>query len=195
MGLLTERRRGARSLCCFIENESLQGRPDVFILRPETAAVLAVAVQRSGRGWVWIEGFSGAGKTSFASDLAKALQWRHVELDELVRSEQAEEMSYAERIDPLPLNAALGGPAQRQHVVVDGVCLQDVIALTDAVGDAYRIYLAKVSQTLASTLTWHDGLWMEDSGDELPWLTLETIRYHNARRPHDDADAYILRVE
>src|SRR5262245_29438618 len=87
-------------LACLISIDSLHTQPRVRKLDVDSVRNTAIQVASSGKQWVWVEGFSGAGKTDFAARLAHALGWRHVELDGLVHGERREATDYAAFIDP-----------------------------------------------------------------------------------------------
>jgi hypothetical protein len=180
-------------LACILEMDSLPAH--IQVLSKNSVSEVAEAVRRSGATWVWVEGFSGSGKSSFAAGLAQRLGWRWVELDALIHDRSVESIRYADFVDQDALTGALGTIELRTHVIVDGVCLRDVIWQFADGRPPYIVYVAKVANPSDATLIWHDGFWMEDPDASLPWLSLEAIRYHGARHPYRDADSIFLRIE
>jgi MoxR-like ATPase len=177
-------------LASMMERDTLP--PHVRMLSDESVAAAVADVRAAGHSWAWVEGFSGSGKSAFAEQLARALGWRHVELDNLTRETAAHSSRYAEYIDQRKLVAELG-PNLREGVVVDGVCLRDVVNADPQ--SAHRIYVARVTEVVDGTLTWHDGISMEGPDAGLPWLTLENIRYHASCHPYADSQSIFLRRE
>lgn len=181
-------------LACRIPIASLNTR--VSILKSDSVQTVSSLAIASGRPFVWIEGFSGAGKSSFGAHLALSMNWPVIELDKMLRDEQTDDMSYAERIDKESLSRAFieHGCAQ---VILDGVCLRESVVPLPGMkrGDAFVVYIAKVSRILVDELIWHDGCWMEEADDVLGWLLRETVRYHRLVHPYADADRILLRVE
>lgn len=180
-------------LACYMPIDSL--RPPVSILSKDSISEVAAAIAATGRQWVWVEGFSAAGKSNFALRLAHRTGWQYVELDALTHGREIESTRYVDHIDREQLAARLGSAEQRTQVIVDGVCLRDVLEQFAPHAKPYVVYVAKVSRNTSHTYTWHDGIWLEQPSDSLPWLHLETNRYHAAYHPYTDADRVFLRVE
>ena len=74
-----------------------EARPRVSTLGADSLRVVADRARSLGLRWIWVEGFPAAGKTTFARDLADALGWTHVELDEMAI--QSEAIRYVDHID------------------------------------------------------------------------------------------------
>jgi hypothetical protein len=172
-------------------------RAGAFVVASGTAAQVADAIRSSGKNWAWVEGFHGAGKTNFAARLALALGWRHVELDALAHGRAIESDRYADHIDSGKLGLAIGSGDARESIVVDGVCLQDVVGDLRPSDPPVRIYVARVSNPSRDSYLWHDGLELERGGPEsdAPWLIRDQFRYHQEFKPHVDPDFVVLRVE
>jgi hypothetical protein len=177
-----------------MELASLSEGGDVRFLGPASVDEVAADVNARGARWVWVEGFSGAGKSHFAIMLAHALSWRQVDLDGLVLARQRANDSYAHRMALSKLKRFLGTPDLRSHVVVHGVCLRDVMTRVGDTEPGVIVYIAKVSKPTATTICWHDGLWLEEQSADLDWLTSHTIDYHRRVAPYRDAHHVFLRL-
>src|ERR1700730_15864737 len=74
-------------------------RPGVLVMGGDTTEIIARYVLASGATWVWVEGFSQAGKSSFASRLAHALEWKHVHLDSFTHGRSVDSSRFADHLD------------------------------------------------------------------------------------------------
>jgi hypothetical protein len=184
-------------LACTMETASLTDRPRVALLTKASPEEIAKNVVASGARWVWVEGFSGAGKSNFALRLGHHLGWHHVALDGLAVEDPPDPSStrYADYLDRQKLEHFFGSREARTHVVVEGICLREVLARFRDFADVFVIYIARVSKPTPDVLVWHDGHEMETPHANLPWLSLATIRYHGEFAPYADADRILLRVE
>jgi len=64
-----------------MDESTVTDRPRVLVMGRDTTEIIARYVLASGATWVSVEGFSQAGKSSFAARLANAPGWKHVHLD------------------------------------------------------------------------------------------------------------------
>lgn len=180
-----------------MDARTLTERPRVQLMTADSPASIADAVRTSGLTWVWVEGFPQAGKSVFATRLAEALGWaRVIYLDHMTlpMEKQPDSPRYAEHLDRDRILAAV---QSKEPVVVEGVCLQDVVEgmRPDA---ALRIYLARVSSPTIGSLIWHDGIDFLDAEvptDRTNWLVVDTSAYHRRVKPHVNADRILVRVE
>jgi hypothetical protein len=174
---------------------SLSERPRVQLLSAQSVRDIARDVLAANARWVWVEGFSAAGKSDFAASLAHRLEWQHIELDDLtVDTPPVRAVSYADFMDREKLSRCLGSSEKRHSVVLDGICLREVLSRINAVEEAYVVYIARVSQPTTGALLWHDGLDMERPTSDTSFFTLSTIWYHRELRPYDDARRILLRI-
>jgi len=171
---------------------SLPERPRVQLLAPETGAQIADEVRRDGVTRIHVEGFSGAGKSSFAGKLAFLLGWRHIDLDGLSSGVELESDYYADFLDLGNLARLLD--ENRAGVVIDGICLREVLERAGENVAAHVVYVARVSAPSNDMLMWHDGLDAEQPYGDLPWLSRAVIRYHRNFRPYADAQHILLRI-
>jgi hypothetical protein len=184
-------------LAAVMDEATITGRPRVHVMGADTVELIARHVLNSGANWVWVEGFTQAGKSSFATKLGNALGWESIiRLDHMMfeYAKQPDSPRYADHLDRDRLKAAVGSG---RPSVVEGVCLCDGVEgiRSDA---AVRIYVARVSRPGTGSLIWHDGYEMlepESRVGETNWLTLDVTDYHRRVRPHAKADIVILRVE
>lgn len=177
-----------------MQRSSLAARPRVSLLASETAAQVAEEVSASGARWVWVEGFVQAGKSSFAGKLAHLLSWRSIGFDAIVHGRSMDSTRFADFIDEEKFAARLGTPESRRKVVVEGICLRDVLERFGALDESsFVVYVARVS-TKGNALIWSDGQHAEQPDESMPWLLLDSIRYHRERHPYADARRILLRV-
>lgn len=161
----------------------VRGMRNVHVMSPNAAGILADIVTSRQIHSVWIEGFAGVGKSTFAAALAGVLEWRHIEVDAL--SDPSESMP-----SPKQVREAIGSAI---GVVLEGACLRDVVALDHM--DPLRVYLARVSLSGGRYL-WHDAIEMEERAEKATDDRFQSIAaYHRRVRPHVDADYTFLRVE
>jgi hypothetical protein len=180
-----------------MEVSTLDRRLRVQLMNSDSALTIARAVRDSGLTWVWVEGFSQAGKSVFATRLAVALGWtRMVHLDHMTlpMDRQPDSTRYADHLDRDRVLSAVRSP---EPVVVEGVCLQDVVEKMRP-DPAVRVYVARVSSPTRGSLIWHDGIeLLESEGptDHVNWLVLDIVAYHRRTKPHARAEHVLLRVE
>jgi hypothetical protein len=179
-------------LACMMERSRLP--PNVQVLEAGSAAAVADAVRREGCRWVWVEGFCGAGKSSFAGKLADQLDWRPVDADNLL-DDSTRDDRFASGIDRAQLHQFLGTPALRSNVVFSGLCLRDVVALLGTVEPAFVVYIARVSNPSPDSFIWQDGFDMEAPSAVDNWMVRDSMRYHAESHPYRDARFIFLRVD
>jgi hypothetical protein len=174
---------------------TLEERARVRLMTQNSAELIAGAVRESGAAWVWVEGFSQAGKSVFASKLALALGWVPViYLDHMTLEieNQPDSPRYADHLDR---DRILQVVESGRPLVVEGVCLEDVVGgmKPDA---AVRIYVARVSRPTPGSLIWHDGVEMQEPERERDnWLARDILSYHCRVLPHANSDFVLVRVE
>jgi hypothetical protein len=165
----------------------------VRIMTQESPDEIADDVRRSSLRRVYVEGFSAAGKTTFAARLAHRLGWRHIELDGLSSGVELDSECYADFLDVDKLVRLLDD--HRAGAVVEGVCLREVMQRArDVNANPFVVYVARVSAPTVDTLAWHDGLDAEQPDGTLPWLSRAVIRYHRDFQPYADARHILLRI-
>lgn len=179
-----------------MDEATLEERPQVRLMVKDSAESIAQEVRDSGVTWVWVEGFSQAGKSVFATRLAHALGWEPaIYLDHMTfeMDKQPDSPRYADHLDRDRIRREIdtGCP-----LVVEGVCLRDVAEgmRPDA---ALRIYVARVGKPGTGTLIWHDGVEMLDLQGEADgnWLERDIVGYHRRVHPHATSDIVLVRVE
>jgi hypothetical protein len=166
-----------------------RGMRTVHVMSPNAAGILAdIAASRQIHS-AWVEGFAGAGKSSFAAALAGRLGWRHIDVDAF--SIDHESVTSSERVDRTKLRDAIGSGT---GVVLEGVCLREVVAADHM--DPLKVYVARVSLS-GNRYLWHDAIEMEDasSAKSTDRRFQAVAAYHRRVRPHVDADYTFLRVE
>jgi hypothetical protein len=166
-----------------------RGMRNVHVMSPNAAGILAdIAASRQIHS-AWVEGFAGAGKSSFAAALAGQLGWRHIDVDAFSIDDAS--VASSEGIDRAKLRDAIGSGT---GVVLEGVCLRDIVALEHM--DPLKVYVARVSLD-GNRYLWHDAIEMEDPGSEKATdrRFQAVAAYHRRVRPHADADYTFLRVQ
>jgi len=153
---------------------------------------VAKRISALGRRYVVVDGFTGAGKSTFAESLAASLQLPWVELDSLLPPPEAvQDESYVERLDLQALGRLL---ESAQGAVIEGIQPWDALSGIVARTDATAVYLARCSNP-AGSLIWHDGVRIEDGdGEGGNWLDRCELEYHRRVRPHQDADVLVVRI-
>jgi chloramphenicol 3-O-phosphotransferase len=141
-----------------------------------------------------VDGFSGAGKTTFAEQLAASANGVWLDLDDLLPETPPETATtYAALIDASAVARRIEG-SEAPVVVVAGICVRDVLEAAGFV-PVLKIYVKR----LGANGMWHDGLDLEgfaaDPGEPRHWLEVCDLEYHGRRRPHEDADFIFERVE
>jgi hypothetical protein len=164
--------------------------------RTDEAERLAAHCQRLGRRFVAVEGFSGSGKTALAKDLSARMDAPLISIDEYLSADPDSIVipSYVDRLEQGKLRHAA---SLASIAVIEGILLRDVLVEIAVRSDLVVVYLARCSQ-LGTSLIWHDGVRIEDGdGDvgDVGWLAQSELEYHRRIRPHEDADAVVLRVE
>lgn len=150
----------------------------------------------SAKSVVGVDGFMGSGKSKLALDLAEALGGIRISLDTYI-DRDAEGQDYPSKImrhylasDLLKLLGAF------QFVVVEGICLLEVLAQMSWVPDSL-VYVKRIS----TTGLWHDGFDLEDfETNKLIDETQEGLRrseleYHSKWRPYERAAIVYERIE
>jgi hypothetical protein len=185
-------------LAVVMDEATLDARRRVQLMeRTTTAERVARDVQDSGAAWVAVEGFSRAGKSVFAARLSHILGWSHILLDNMSHGRSLESERYTDFLDHAKIIDRVGAVDERRRVVVEGVCLEDVMA-GKRLDKPFRIYIARVSRPGTGTLIWHDGAALElpaaEASKEIS-LERDTIRYHRRVKPHALADCVLVRIE
>jgi len=184
-------------LAQIMDARAISERRRVQLMTSASAATIAHDVHFSGVGWVWIEGFPQAGKSVFATRLAEELGWApviHLDHMTLPMDKQPDSPRYADHLDRDRIMAVV---QSNRSVVIDGVCLQDVVEGMRP-DSAMRIYIARVSSPTTESLIWHDGIDFLDAeglAEGTNWLILDTIAYHRRVKPHVNAAHVLLRIE
>lgn len=168
---------------------------DIHLASADTARWLADQVVASGARWVWIDGYSGSGKSTLGGKLAYLLGWRWVDLDSLLSDQPVDSGRFADHIDRGMLADAMGDTGLRRNVVVSGICLREVLALTGDVSDAFAIYVARVTQPTDDGYIWQDAIGPASDGRGLGWLDQDISRYHQAADPVGNARVRVMWVD
>jgi hypothetical protein len=178
-----------------MDEATIEKRARVRLMVKDSAQLIARAVLDSGVTWAWVDGFSQAGKSIFASKLALALGWEPaIYLDHMTLEleEQPDSPRYADHLDRGRILRIVGS---RRPLVVEGVCLRDV---ADGMRSdvALSIYIARVSRPVPASLIWHDGVEMQEPERARDnWLVRDTLDYHRRVQPHATSDFVLVRVE
>lgn len=175
-----------------MDADYVSARPRIRILSDASVAEVVSEIRTRNFRSVLIEGFSGSGKTTLASQVAAALGWRHIEVDELLIEGPIESSRFSDWVDQRKLAAAIA--ASGAHVI-DGVCLRDVLPHEVLNRDPFAIYVARVGSKPGGSYLCYDFLEAEHPGPSLPWLTAAEHEYHRRVGPCSKADAIFLRVE
>jgi len=183
-------------LAVTMKEATIEQRARVRLMRKDSAETIAQAVRDSGSTWVWVEGFSQAGKSIFASKLAVALGWEpviHLDHMTLDLEKQPDSPRYADHLDR---DRILRDVESGRPLVVEGVCLRDVVEGMRR-SAAMRIYVARVSRPGTGSVIWHDGAELLDTEREADdnWLVRDIIAYHRREQPHKTCDTVLVRVE
>lgn len=145
---------------------------------------------------IGIDGIDGAGKSTLAREISKALGLPCISLDSFVEKDMK---GYVEHIDYLKLKATL---EKFEGYVVEGVCLRQVLRRIQ-LAPAVNIYIKRVQH----------GVWSDEANLDISepvdvvlarerelaslfsislvsnlGLAEEVIRYHAEFRPHNHAD-------
>ena len=136
----------------------------------------------------------GSGKSTLAGLLAQSIGCARIELDHYIVPECAAKR-YVDKLRVGEFKRDLGlRVAESPIVIVDGICLRDVM---DEVGAEIgtSVYVKRVSQQGI----WHDGCHLESYELEPTIsesvLSNDEFRYHLCRKPHETADIVLLRTE
>jgi hypothetical protein len=178
-----------------VERATLTPAGRIQLMDEHSVSRVAELVRSRGKQVVWVEGFSGAGKSNFAHRLAHELGWGYaIELDGQLLEEQPDVPSYVDKIDMERLRRTIGAARRHGGFVVEGVCLRAVVhALVDRT-EAFVVYMARVSAPSQDSLLWHDGFGIESTATDEPWLWARINDYHRSHAPHVDADQILLRI-
>lgn len=148
---------------------------------------------------VGIEGFCLSGKTHLGKELAAQLNARLVSTDCFVASQDGDTY-YVDGLNLYELKKVISEALRlSQSVVLEGICLRDVISrMAPLTADLY-IYV-KVLSGQSGEETWHDGSWLEDfekgcCETTMPEPHLSANKYHKNTRPHEYADLIYVRQE
>ena len=142
---------------------------------------------------VGIEGFCSSGKTSLGKRLAAQLNACFVSTDCFV---QRGDRYYVDLLNADELKKVIT-EALRLHqlVILEGICLRDVISRVLPMTADLFIYVKKLS----GEGTWHDGFWLEefeqDVSEHKPEPHLSDYKYHVRTRPHEHGDFIYVRQE
>jgi hypothetical protein len=179
-----------------MDEQTLSTRQRVFMMDAESPEFVARQIRMRDTALACVDGFTQAGKSSFARKLALSLGWRHINLDHMSSGAKVESDHY---VDCLDLEKLAGAIETSAGAVVEGVCVRDVVSRVRSTDDAVNTYIARVSRPGIGHLIWHDGVELErpefESRDTEPWLTRDIIAYHRRVRPQAIADFILIRVE
>lgn len=179
-----------------MDEATLESRLRVRLMAKSSAEAIAGMAQESGISWVWVEGFSQAGKSVFATKLSAALGWDPVIYLDHMTLEMGKQPDSPKYADHLDRDRILRDIESGRPLVVEGVCLRDVVEgmRPDAL---MRIYLARVNRSGAGFLIWRDGLAMLElrKDSDSNWLERNIVDYHRRVRPHATSDVVLVRVE
>src|SRR5262245_35620680 len=131
----------------------IQRLDGVTILDASSIGLVAEEVERRGVNTVWVDGYSGAGKSSFAANLALAHRWRHLHCDGFL-AEGRDSPHYSDHIDREKLCALLQDRSAAVNVV-DGVCAQEIAELVEHDESSISVYILRASRPTADTFLWH----------------------------------------
>lgn len=151
--------------------------------------------QQLARQWLWIDGFSGAGKSTTALRLGHLLGLPVLDLDEFRPPDGFDTTRpYATQVDAERLGAAL---AAHSAAVICGLCLRDVCIARMGIArsEAMSVYVGKLTRSTTEILTWHDGWWIEDTSTSVGWLLGNAVDYHRRMSPQEDSDLTLYWVE
>lgn len=182
------------SLPCIFAIDEFLREPDRRLLDDHAAETIAAACRATGRTAIWIEGFSLAGKTTLADVVGRRLAWRVVHLDQLASRREVEPHSYAAAMGTSNLQEALGSSELRKRVVVEGICLRDVLLSLADRRDALTVYLMRVCYH-AGRLRWDDWYEIERGVVPADWTDRCAYDYHRRTHPERDADLTFARIE
>lgn len=141
---------------------------------------------------IGVDGFMEAGKTPFANRLASRLSGTPLSLDSYSTPEASLPKRYLARQRVNDFQSALRRASAAPFVVVEGVCLLEVLDAIGAQLDTH-IYLKRVSRAGI----WHDGVILTEYAStghaELSddWLRRDILRYHCERGPHESASILV----
>ena len=144
---------------------------------------------------VGIEGSYGAGKTYLGRSLAKQLNGSLVSTDCFVAT-QGGHIGYVDRLDLYGLKKVVTEALRlSQPVILEGICLRDVISRVPSMPVDLFIYVKVLSGEI-----WHYGVELEESeqgGCEsaIPEPHLSVHKYHHRTQPHKRADFIYVRQE
>ena len=144
---------------------------------------------------VGIEGSYGAGKTYLGRSLAKHLNGSLFSTDCFVAT-QGGHTGYVDRLDLYRLKKVITEALRlSQPVILEGICLRDVISRVPPMPVDLFIYVKVLSGE-----TWHYGADLEDfeqggceSAIREPHLSVH--KYHHRTQPHKRADVIYVRQE
>lgn len=167
--------------------------------RDET--LLADAIQERIRGQrqplIGVDGAYGSGKSTLAKALAEALGGRVFELDQYTQQDgqpYRQQLRYTEMERDLRAARAPGRP-----IVVDGICLLDVLDRIKATADVL-VYVKRIDNA---------GIWNDEDTCDPAWIDLtggmlnmpgselarEVASYHVERDPLRTTDFLFVRIE
>jgi hypothetical protein len=167
----------------------------------QVSTVEAVASALSDRAGcanhvVGVDGFMGSGKTRLALELAESLGGVRICLDTYI-DRDAVAQDYPSKIMRHYLASELRKlKGAFQFVVVEGICLLEVLALISVVPDSL-VYVKRIS----TAGIWHDGFHLEDFETDKAMvenqegLHRSEFEYHSKARPHEHATVIYERME
>jgi hypothetical protein len=136
-------------------------------------------------GLIAIEGFCSSGKTSIAKRLGRELPAMVVHTDEYC-TPVGNPLSYAKSVDVSKLAQVLRNLEPLQLVIVEGICLRDVMDKCGVNPEIY-VYIKKV----ASNGIWHDSFYFDAYNVESNPCESEPhasdLAYHVKSMPHEEA--------
>ena len=179
-----------------MDEATVHERPGVRVMMRDSAEAIAHEARMRGVTWAWVEGFSEAGKSTFAYRLAHAMGWQTVmSLDNMaleMGKQPPDSPRYADHLDRDRILAVINSGVP---LVVEGVCLRDAVEGMRA--DAtLRIYIARVSRPGTGALIWHDAVEMEEPARARDnWLVRDVFDYHRRVQPHASSEFVLVRIE
>jgi polynucleotide 5'-kinase involved in rRNA processing len=141
-----------------------------------------------------VEGHSNAGKTTLAAAIAACGSGRLFSTDSYARQRTPRDGRYLDIIDVGRLQDELVAAAAAPLIVLEGICLRDVLAELRSEPHAF-VYVKRITPA---------GLWADDpenyvtngvpNGD-LSWVDRQSVDYHLRESPYELANLIYVRRE
>lgn len=156
-------------------------------------SIVSEVSARSDLRVIVFDGFSDAGKTTIAKDVAKSIQGVAVDTDCYVNQQNSDE-TYLNCLDLTSLSLDLNKAIEEgRKVCLSGICIQELCRLLDIEID-YRVYIKKLS---LNTNAWHGAFEIEDYKNNPESLEgglafhVCDMEYHIEYEPHLNADQIV----